>query len=225
MVRWVALAALAGAVGTACALDMRGLGAGQVGDEGDAPGTANAGSSGSVQPPQDAAGAEEGGVSSSGASGDDGGDDGSGSSGGADATGTLPLDGAPAADGPPDVAAPKPEAGPVTCDQDGDGHLAEGAACGGDDCCDTDKNVHPGQTAFFTKPGACGGFDYDCSGKIVEQYGAASCSWDAFSCSGDGFAAPVPSCGQSGNFTSCGVPWYDVFTCHGSDAPQVQGCR
>jgi hypothetical protein len=30
------------------------------------------------------------------------------------------------------------------------------------DCCDSDVNVHPGQTAYFTTATACGGFDYNC---------------------------------------------------------------
>lgn len=50
------------------------------------------------------------------------------------------------------------------CDEDGDGF--EAAACGGPDCCDQDPNAHPGQTTFFDKPNACGGWDYDCSGSV-----------------------------------------------------------
>ena len=41
---------------------------------------------------------------------------------------------------------------PSSCDQDGDGYLAKGAPCFGNDCCDTDPNVHPGQTEYFTSP-------------------------------------------------------------------------
>lgn len=30
------------------------------------------------------------------------------------------------------------------------------------DCCDQDANARPGQTAWFSSPTACGGYDYDC---------------------------------------------------------------
>jgi hypothetical protein len=116
------------------------------------------------------------------------------------------------------------EAG-TPCDQDGDGYLAMGAACGGNDCCDQDAHVHPGDTAYFTTPGACGGYDYNCDGKETEEYGAENCEWSTFSCSGDGFAAPIPSCGATGTYTSCSIPWYDVFSCTGSNGQQTQACR
>jgi hypothetical protein len=113
----------------------------------------------------------------------------------------------------------------VDCDQDGDGHQAIAAPCGGDDCCDTDAHVHPGETAYYTTPGNCGGFDYDCDGKDTPEYGGASCSWNTFSCSGDGFQPPVPGCGVFGTFTSCSIPWYDPLTCDGSNQSQAQACR
>lgn len=113
----------------------------------------------------------------------------------------------------------------VDCDQDGDGHEAIAAPCGGDDCCDTDAHVHPGETAYYTTPGNCGGFDYDCDGKDTPEYGGASCSWNTFSCSGDGFQPPVPACGVYGTFTSCSIPWYNPLTCDGSNQSQAQACR
>jgi len=111
------------------------------------------------------------------------------------------------------------------CDEDGDGYLSTTGGCGGNDCCDQDAHVHPGQESYFTKAGACGGYDYDCDGKETAEYGAANCQWSAFSCSGDGFAAPTPSCGAFGTFTSCSIPWYDAFTCVGANASQAQACR
>jgi hypothetical protein len=113
----------------------------------------------------------------------------------------------------------------VGCDEDGDGYLSKTGGCGGNDCCDQDPHVHPGQESYFTDAGACGGYDYDCDGKETAEYGAADCEWSAFSCSGDGFAAPVPSCGAFGTFTSCSIPWYDAFTCVGANASQAQACR
>jgi hypothetical protein len=37
------------------------------------------------------------------------------------------------------------------------------------DCDDTDKNVHPGQTKFYTKASVGGTFDYDCDGKLTKD--------------------------------------------------------
>jgi hypothetical protein len=128
---------------------------------------------------------------------------------------------AEAADAPPGADAPA--VGPA-CDQDGDGARAMGA-CGGDDCCDEDAHVHPGQTSYFAEQGACGGYDYDCDGQETPEYGDASCQWSSFACSGDGFAPPVPTCGAFGTFTTCSPPWYNVFSCAESDAQQAQACR
>ncbi len=56
-------------------------------------------------------------------------------------------------------------------DEDGDGYHAPSGkkycqtnASLGEDCCDTDNQVFPGQTAWFTQPNECGDFDYNCSG-------------------------------------------------------------
>ena len=52
------------------------------------------------------------------------------------------------------------------------------------DCCDLDKAAHPGVTAYFSTPDACGNFDYDCTGVIEKDptsctgfgyYGSANC--------------------------------------------------
>lgn len=208
MVRVVALSAVAAIFVAGCALDMSGLDSAEQTGEGGAEGTPDATAGGSdASEPDSGGGAIESGSPAEEAATASGGDGG----------------GAPAQTG--DAAPDAPSEAGTVCDQDGDGYLAVGPQCGGTDCCDTDKNVHPGQTAFFTTPGACGGFDYDCNGQITEEYGAASCSWNTFSCSGDGFAAPVPGCGDFGTFTSCSIPWYDVFSCTGSNAQQAQGCR
>ena len=65
--------------------------------------------------------------------------------------------------------------------------VAAGPPCLGDDCCDTDPMVHPGQTAYFTSPSQCGSFDYDCDGTATPQYGLANCQWIGLGCTGDGF--------------------------------------
>ncbi len=217
--RWLTFAAACAAVSTACAIDVQGLAPASFGDDGAVPIAAEEASTG---PDIDAA-----------VTGDDG------ATTGADAqneTSSPPPDATGgSADGAADDAAPGDgsttdtgtggEGGTMSpCDQDGDGHAAKGS-CGGDDCCDEDAKVHPGQGSYFAVPGACGGFDYDCDGKEEQQYGGASCTWSTFSCSGNGFAAPIPGCGQQGTFTSCSVPWYNVFSCTGTDGKQAQGCR
>jgi hypothetical protein len=41
----------------------------------------------------------------------------------------------------------------------------------GGDCCDSDANAHPGQTAYFTTEDACGSWDYSCDGTIETPNG------------------------------------------------------
>ena len=208
MVRRPAFAAAWGLLLSACALDMSGLGAPLHDDDAGvtAPTAEAAAADQSVEQPEGVEGGEADGDPDAAGPGGDG------------ATSTVdavsPADASQEATGPGSV-----------CDEDGDGYLATGSACGGTDCCDTDAHVHPGQTSFFTKPGACGGYDYNCDGQETPEYGATNCQWDTFSCNGDGFAAPIPGCGVFGTFTSCSIPWYDVLECTGSNAQQAQGCR
>jgi hypothetical protein len=209
MVRRPAFAAAWGLVLSACALDLGGLGAAlpdEAGSSAVVPEAAAADQS-VVQPDGVEAGGDEGvAPDAEGAGGE---------------TSTSTMD----AVAPSDAAEDSPT-GPATgCDDDGDGYLAVGAMCGGNDCCDQDAHVHPGQKSYFTGPGACGGFDYDCDGKETPEYGAVDCQWSTFSCSGDGFAAPVPGCGVFGTYSSCSIPWYDVLSCTTSNAQQAQACR
>ena len=94
------------------------------------------------------------------------------------------------------------------------------------DCCDSDANAHPGQTAFFPAPDACGssqvpdGYDYNCDGKDTLEYanlntsckllssgscGCAMCACDGndvcgLSCTASGVANPP--CGAFGIHSS-----------------------
>jgi hypothetical protein len=205
MVRRPAFAAAWGLLLSACALDMGGLGAAVPDDDAGAAATSSEAASADqsvLQPENVEAGEVE--ATTAEAQG----------AGGDTSTSTDAVS-------PVDAGQ---DAGPV-CDEDGDGYLSMAGGCGGTDCCDQDAHVHPGQTSFFEQPGACGGFDYNCDGKETPEYGATSCTWSTFSCSGDGFAAPIPGCGVFGTYTSCSIPWYNVLTCTGSNAQQAQGCR
>lgn len=95
------------------------------------------------------------------------------------------------------------------------------------DCLDTNANVFPGQTAYFTTaiPGMAGNYDYNCDGIESRQYGcgpsgggcASGCPggyapYDAstnpngcrFTCIlGSCFVTSYPDCGQSASYTTC----------------------
>jgi len=107
-------------------------------------------------------------------------------------------------------------------DGDGDGYgTATGAisACSrptgystnSGDCCDSDANAHPGQTATFSTANACGNFDYNCDGsETPKSNGPASCEpstcvlgTDGSSCTQTGCAGCSDSC-QTYTVAACG---------------------
>jgi hypothetical protein len=103
--------------------------------------------------------------------------------------------------------------GVYTCDPQPSGYVYNSPG----DCCDSDQSTHPGQTAFFTTPNACGNFDYNCDGAATPQSnGPTDCSSAPMGCTFNGTAcvptlSPPPDCG--GSFTSygqaaCGQTWY-----------------
>jgi len=75
-----------------------------------------------------------------------------------------------------------------------------------DDCCDTDSDVHPGQTAFFSRAAECGGWDYDCNQVTeVSQPALGGCvvvsSPGCYTPAYGGWAgSSVPGCGMRGDF-------------------------
>jgi hypothetical protein len=97
------------------------------------------------------------------------------------------------------------------------------------DCCDTDKNAHPQQLAYFTTPDACGSttqsatpYDYNCNGTDDQQSnGPTDCIPNPFTCTLVGTTCPPPTlpsdCNGSGenyNVAACGVTWsYTVAAC------------
>jgi len=99
-------------------------------------------------------------------------------------------------------------------DADGDGYgNPGGAACllgmpsgyvtNGGDCCDSDANANPGQSAYFvTARTGCGGFDYNCDGSESGYYGTSwtenngwdNCHWHV---------GVYPGCGGTGTADCC----------------------
>jgi hypothetical protein len=85
------------------------------------------------------------------------------------------------------------------------------------DCCDSDKNAFPGQTAYFTTADACSSFDYNCDAQETPKiYGPSDCG--TISCvvsSGTCTYAGGCNCGGSNpclwySRPACGAPYYVV---------------
>ena len=120
------------------------------------------------------------------------------------------------------------------------------------DCMDTNYNVHPAQTSFFTAHRGDGSYDYDCTSSEEKQYpgisgGCTSGLISGFTCSvgGAGWKNYVPACGSSDSFmedcdTSLNVmclfcafasdPWTclagcDPGYCEPEYDARAQGCR
>ncbi len=92
------------------------------------------------------------------------------------------------------------------CDKDDDGTLDP--LCGGDDCCDTDPQVHPGQTSYFSVASACGSFDYDCNGSEDKRWTSVGSAchrcWVVACCADDGdYTSGPPDCGQAAEVAGC----------------------
>ena len=173
-----------------------------VAESGSGSGEGAAGDTGGADDDASGADAEGGPAGDTGTASDASGDTGPADTGAAD-TG--------AGDGPPMDA---PADAPPDCDVDGDGYRATGALCNGNDCCDTDKTAHPGQTAYFPTADACGSFDYDCvNGEEPEYATSIACTGTGLTgCHGGPGFIGAPACGQSG-------PW---GTCQGSGALACQ---
>lgn len=128
------------------------------------------------------------------------------------------------ADAGDDASEAGAEGGVNVCDLDGDGAL--NPTCGGDDCCDSDANVHTGQASFFSTPNACGNFDYNCDGTQEKRWTAVGSSCHLcylFACcadDGDYLSGP-PDCGQQAEVGGCGG-WPD---CNNNGGYRTQQCR
>jgi cysteine-rich repeat protein len=110
-----------------------------------------------------------------------------------------------------------------------------GYASAGDDCCDGDADVHPGQWDYFTASyecpaGSAPSWDFDCDGEVEREW--TNCGYceatGGFGCRMRlGFTGCVddvpPDCGESRTWVS-GCSWDGVRCTSDSEARQ-QGCR
>jgi len=117
------------------------------------------------------------------------------------------------------------ESGAIDCtkyysDQDGDGYGAsaaclcqpEGAyqATKGGDCYEGGagaKDVHPGQTAYFSEPRGDGSYDYDCDGAASPETAVggsteSKAGWITICGVVQGFKMWAPPCGSSGEYVT-----------------------
>jgi hypothetical protein len=107
------------------------------------------------------------------------------------------------------------------------------------DCCDVDVNAHPGQTAYFTTPDACGAttqaatpFDYNCDATDEQQSnGPTDCLNGGCVVSGTTCvvspALPADCNGMQldDNLAACGAIWdVDVFDCSFIGPPAGPEC-
>jgi hypothetical protein len=148
------------------------------------------------------------------------------SSGGSSGASDAAQDHMQSADSPADVVTSDTtsssssggEAG--ACDMDGDGFLAKGPPCNGNDCCDTDAKANPAQTMFFSMPDKCGSYDYNCDGTVTPEYSAnltcsgvpaVTCFYDcptnSCTCGGTkcnyGYLGADPGCGNGAPYGTC----------------------
>lgn len=95
------------------------------------------------------------------------------------------------------------------------------------DCDDSDREAHPTQTEFFTRPTlGSQSFDFDCNNVEEKQLTETErCRYDSAtkSCPGHGWLNAVPECGQTGTFIDCSVLL--PFVCHHGASTVQQACR
>jgi hypothetical protein len=108
----------------------------------------------------------------------------------------------------------------VVCAQPA-GYVAKGL-----DCDDNDADAHPGQTSFFDQPSkGTKSFDFNCDKlEELEHPLSVNCSPSGTGCTGDGWSAGVPSCGQSGSYAKC-FKQSAMSGCGQSLGTLVQRCR
>lgn len=133
------------------------------------------------------------------------------------------------------------EYAPCYADDDGDGFGNPGSltnrsgACGdgevpiAGDCRDSDSDVYPGQTEFFTEASTSGSdtsWDYDCDGVEEKRWPALAPSCTLIrvgGCARGGWVGSVPDCGEEGTWRDCTGPV--GLLCTADELPRVQACR
>jgi Notch-like protein len=104
-------------------------------------------------------------------------------------------------------------------DSDADGYTADV------DCDDSNPDVFPGQTAYFTYDRGDGSFDYDCDGIETKQYNSIfqGCSMSPLNniCVGSGWSS-VPYCGVTATWKYCSG---GILPCSTIYATKTQSCK
>lgn len=113
------------------------------------------------------------------------------------------------------------------------------------DCLDTNANVRPGQTAYFTEDRGDNSFDYNCDGVQEKQYRGVTtgCQPEIISqicdVSNGAWQSKEPACGVAGSYLDecdtsidaiclifcTGMQCVDCFSCGPSPEARTQGCR
>jgi hypothetical protein len=199
-----------------------GRGQGATGGVGGSAGAETSGAGGAFGGSAGSNAGKGGSTSAGGVGGAPGGSGGNGSGGaGTGATGGAQSSGGGGATGG--------SGGAPDCDRDDDDSLSSAAACGGNDCDDRDADVHPGQSRFFTAPSLAHGYDYDCNGVEEREVSSAlDCSLLSIeSCDAQGYAAPLPACGDPGAWIRCAptLPTLSALCLATDQGSRTMGCR
>jgi cysteine-rich repeat protein len=109
----------------------------------------------------------------------------------------------------------------------------EGYVDNDDDCCDTDGDIHPGVTSWFTERSYCtstyGNFDYNCDGTDERHWsGIGSCADTGGSCvltAGWESSTSGPPCGYTWNWLTACTRDSTTGTCLATMVERTQECR
>jgi cysteine-rich repeat protein len=127
-------------------------------------------------------------------------------------------------------------------DDDGYGDVAdvrcattapEGYVDNHDDCCDTNGDINPGVTSWFTERHYCtstyGSFDYNCDGTEQRRWsGIGSCTGSGGVCAGTpGWESSTsgPPCGYSWHWITACTPDTSTGECTAETIDRTQECR
>lgn len=134
---------------------------------------------------------------------------------------------------------------PVSCyldsDHDGFGGTQTDKFCGscpsgwiskGDDCDDTDPQVHPGQSQYFLEERKSGGWDYDCNGTPDHEFQVSQIGTGCNPCPGceQIYGPAMVYCGGQWTETTCLAAdsvsvCQSTFACASDSVPKQMRCR